>query len=155
MLRVAADAHERSGGTIRFVWAITENLGDWSDVRRRLSEELHRRTGTPAAVAGDTAFDPAPAPKAQDFTRLATELRDAVQVGWADGQSSTFSVGGGKYSWSLGEEIPLVRHTALNDQDSAPAGLRSPRIARKGRRAWGVLRGSVDAPHGAWTKLSR
>ena len=143
--RVAADAHERSGGTIRFVWAITENLGDWSDVRRRLSEELHRRTGTPAAVAGDTAFDPAPAPKAQDFTRLATELRDAVQVGWADGQSSTFSVGAGKYSWSLVEEIPLVRHTALNDQDSAPAGLRTLASRAKGRRAWGVLRGSVDA----------
>ena len=66
-------------------------------------------------------------------------------MGWSSEQPSTFIVGAGKYSWTLGEEIPLIRHTALNDQDSAPAGLRTLASRAKGRRTWGVLRGSVDA----------
>jgi CRISPR-associated protein Csm1 len=143
--RVGAGAAERSGGTIRLVWAITENLGDWSDVRRRLNDELQRRTRTPAAIAGVTAFDLSSVPKAQDFSRLATELRDATRVGWSSEQPSTFVAGTGKFSWALEDEIPLVRHAALNDQDSAPAGLRTLASRAKGRRTWGVLRGSVDA----------
>src|SRR5262245_8636811 len=31
---------ELSGGTLRLIWSITENLGDWSDVRRRLQDEM-------------------------------------------------------------------------------------------------------------------
>jgi CRISPR-associated protein Csm1 len=143
--RIATGAAERSGGTIRLVWAITENLGDWSDIRRRLNEELERRASTPAAVAGSTAFDPGPLPEAQDFSRLASELRNATRVGWSSEQPSAFLAGTGKYSWALEEEIPLIRHTALNDQDSAPAGLRTLASRAKGRRTWGVLRGSVDA----------
>jgi CRISPR-associated protein Csm1 len=39
----------------------------------------------------------------------------------------------------------MVRHVSLNDQDTAPAGLRTLASRAKGRRTWGVLRGSVDA----------
>jgi CRISPR-associated protein Csm1 len=143
--RAANDASERSGGAIRLTWAITENLGDWSDIRRRLNDELQRRTGTPAALAGAATFDPAPAREAQDFSRLATELRAATQLGWSSEQPSAFIAGTGKFTWNLGEEIPLIRHAALNDQDTAPAGLRILAARAKGRRTWGVLRGSVDA----------
>src|SRR6266849_5049582 len=49
-----------SGGTLRLLWSITENLGDWSDVRKRLGEQMDHRRGTPGfesapAVPGDTS----------------------------------------------------------------------------------------------------
>src|ERR1700689_1522955 len=31
-----------SGGILKLVWAATENLGDWSDVRRRLNDGIER-----------------------------------------------------------------------------------------------------------------
>ena len=37
-----------SGGVLKLLWSVTENLGDWSDVRRRLTEEMDHRRGTPA-----------------------------------------------------------------------------------------------------------
>jgi CRISPR-associated protein Csm1 len=47
--------------------------------------------------------------------------------------------------FSAPEDLPLIRHAALNDQDTAPAGLRTLASRAKGKRTWGVLRGSVDA----------
>src|SRR5580658_700187 len=40
---------ELSGGNLKLVWGITENLGDWSFVRKRLNEELQRKRATPLA----------------------------------------------------------------------------------------------------------
>src|SRR5215472_12747025 len=36
-----------SDGSLKLIWSLTENLGDWSDVRRRLTEQMDRRRGTP------------------------------------------------------------------------------------------------------------
>src|SRR5436189_6447319 len=36
-------AAELSRGHVQLLWSFTENLGDWSVVRKRLNEELHRR----------------------------------------------------------------------------------------------------------------
>src|SRR5688572_5925107 len=113
--RASADALEKSGGAVRLVWAITENLGDWSDIRRRLQDDLQRKIGTPAAIAGAKSFDTGSLRAAEDFSKFST----------IDG-------------------IPLVRHAALNDQDTAPAGVRTLGSRAKGKRIWGVLRGSVD-----------
>src|SRR5580700_7555094 len=44
-----------SDGSLKLLWSVTENLGDWSDVRRRLNEQMDHRRGTPgfeAAPAG-------------------------------------------------------------------------------------------------------
>ena len=38
-----------SSGTLTLQWAITENLGDWTVVRKRLNEEMQRKQGTPLA----------------------------------------------------------------------------------------------------------
>src|ERR1700716_125105 len=40
-----ASAHmqQLSGGELKLLWASTENLGDWSDVRKRLNEEMQRK----------------------------------------------------------------------------------------------------------------
>src|SRR5512133_1304014 len=47
----AAAVHiaQMSGGHVQLVWASTENLGDWSVVRKRLNEALLKRRGTPMA----------------------------------------------------------------------------------------------------------
>src|SRR3982751_4322335 len=34
---------EMSAGHLKLVWAGTENLGDWSDVRKRLTENMNRQ----------------------------------------------------------------------------------------------------------------
>src|SRR5579871_2564495 len=47
---LAAAAQEIGGlsdGSLKLVWSLTENLGDWSDVRRRLTEQMDHRRGTP------------------------------------------------------------------------------------------------------------
>ena len=45
--RSAADAvAQRSAGSVRLIWAGTENLGDWSDVRKRLHDELQDAIGS-------------------------------------------------------------------------------------------------------------
>src|SRR4051812_49862003 len=38
---------ELSRGHVQLLWSFTENLGDWSVVRKRLNEELLRRRSTP------------------------------------------------------------------------------------------------------------
>src|SRR3984957_21233634 len=50
-----AEISALSGGVLKLIWSATENLGDWSIVRRRLTEEMDRRRGAPgfsAAAAG-------------------------------------------------------------------------------------------------------
>src|SRR5579872_5130431 len=51
-----------SDGVVKLIWSVTENLGDWSDVRRRLNEQMSRSRGTPwsedsSAAGGEQAAD--------------------------------------------------------------------------------------------------
>src|SRR5215211_5831599 len=62
----ARDVDRISNGRLQLLWGITENLGDWSVVRKRLSEELQRWRGTPLAGGGPEAFAPYPAPEPTD-----------------------------------------------------------------------------------------
>src|ERR1043165_6098120 len=58
-LLAAARAVDRLGrGRLELLWGITENLGDWSVVRKRLNEELQRWQGAPLARDGAGAFTP-------------------------------------------------------------------------------------------------
>ncbi len=43
---------ELSQNRLELFWAITENLGDWTVVRKRLNEEFQRKQGTPLAATG-------------------------------------------------------------------------------------------------------
>src|SRR5712664_639715 len=56
--RAAREIERLSDGRIQMLWGITENLGDWSVVRKRLNEALERWQGTPLAGAGVEAFAP-------------------------------------------------------------------------------------------------
>src|ERR1700731_1234125 len=43
----APGTHRLSQGHLKLLWAITENLGDWTVVRKRLNDEMQRKIGTP------------------------------------------------------------------------------------------------------------
>jgi CRISPR-associated protein Csm1 len=146
--QVAEAAAHKSGTTIRLVWAITENLGDWSDIRRRLREEMQLKAGTPAASRGPQAFDPGVTPPAEDFSPVAVQLSNVSALGWSPEEPASVQAGSGKYTWPLRssvDAIPFVQHVAMADDDSHPAdaGLLASRAT--GTPVWGVLRGGVDA----------
>jgi len=142
-----AEIQQLSAQRVDLLWAITENLGDWTVVRKRLNEEFQRKQSTPLASTG---FD-LPAAPAQDgteyFEELAAALRDANTVGWNPESPARIVTNHGKYTWPIGsspDSIPLARHTALTDdgRDTATAPILAGRA--EGRPVWGVLRGDVD-----------
>jgi hypothetical protein len=47
-----------SGGALKMIWASTENLGDWSVVRKRLNEAMQSKLGAPLQDAGPDFFEP-------------------------------------------------------------------------------------------------
>ncbi|MGD0202049.1 MAG: hypothetical protein ABSD27_15020 [Bryobacteraceae bacterium] len=143
---------ELSGGWLKLVWAVTENLGDWSVVRKRLGEASQRRVG--AAPPGPEAFvpfaAPGPPPDSAYFLELASGLWQAENAGWNPEEPARILLAAGKHTWSLsanrgGEEIPLARHAAPSDDGGAPADLATLASRAQGRRTWGVLRGDVDS----------
>src|SRR5437764_8252125 len=75
---------ELSRGRVQLLWSLTENLGDWMVVRKRLNEELLRRRSTPLAATPD-AFQPAAAQSGgidPYFSgQLGQKLRESTSVG--------------------------------------------------------------------------
>jgi CRISPR-associated protein Csm1 len=141
---------ELSQNRLELLWAITENLGDWTVVRKRLNDEFQRKQGTPLASTGlsptqnaiSTESDPA------YFENLGHALRDASSVGWSPESPAVMLTSGGKHSWTIGtssDSVPLARHTALTDdgRDTATAPVLASRA--EGLPVWGVLRGDVDS----------
>lgn len=45
--QAAAEIGNETGGSVRLIWAATENLGTWKLIRQRIDDELRRKTGTP------------------------------------------------------------------------------------------------------------
>jgi CRISPR-associated protein Csm1 len=136
-----------SSGRLELLWAITENLGDWTVVRKRLNEEFQRKQDTPLAAGGFEAVDDQ-GEDAAYFAELEKSLRDASSVSWSPDEPARISMSGGKHSWSIGsspDSLPLARHTALTDdgRESATAPVLAARA--EGRPVWGVLRGDVDS----------
>jgi CRISPR-associated protein Csm1 len=139
---------ELSGGRLELVWAITENLGDWTVVRKRLNEEFERKQDTPLAAGGWESVEAGSDPDSAYFVELASSLRDAGTVSWSPESPARISAAGGKHSWPIGttpDALPLARHTALTDdgRDSASAAVLASRA--EGCAVWGVLRGDVDS----------
>jgi CRISPR-associated protein Csm1 len=136
----------KSGGTMRLVWAGTENLGDWSDIRKRLNDQLQDFIGSP--LAGAAQFDPfAESDNEAPFEEFGSAVRQAVTVGWSPESPAEIVPDGGKHSWPIGtgiEAIPLARHAAPGKDDNAAATPRVLGTRASGRKAWGVLRGDID-----------
>jgi CRISPR-associated protein Csm1 len=145
---VRAGIRQLTENRLELFWAITENLGDWTVVRKRLNEEFQRKQGTPLASTGFAGAAGVPESDAEYFENLGRELRDAVSVGWSPEAPAIMLTTGGKHSWTIGtspDSVPLARHTALTDdgRDAATAPVLAARA--EGMPVWGVLRGDVDS----------
>ncbi len=140
---------EATAGHVRIVWSATENLGDWTVVRKRLAEGL--RTSLRPMVTAEGFFEPAPALTAA-ADRIPRNLRDAASVAFsfdfpaliavpeADADSSILR-------WDLGghastASISMARHAARNGD--IPATPKELALRSSGAKLWGVLRGEID-----------
>lgn len=112
-------AHTMSGGTLKLVWASTENLGEWPIVRRRLNAQMTARRGAP--LRGITARELTPfssAPETADdsyfVTYLVHALDTAQAVSWSVAEPARILPGEiGTHHWLLGDDgIPVTRHRA-------------------------------------------
>ena len=144
--RISTATHNR----IRLIWAVTENLGDWTAVRKRLQEDLQRRQSTP--LAHSRSFLPfETSESAVDlFTpEYARQLRSTSTIGWSPDLPAVIATEPSKHNWSVSanlslDGITIARHTARNEEDSAPATTAELAARATGHHAWGVLRGHVD-----------
>lgn len=140
----AAEIAQLSGDALKLIWSITENLGDWSDVRKRLSEDLDKRRGTPdfsvAVPVTDTAWE--------DYflSELGFPLRSAESVSWSPEHPGRITTTAGKHTWALtgSDAIPFARHAAPSQDGTKSAPVRTLGARSAGVHAWGVLRGDVD-----------
>jgi CRISPR-associated protein Csm1 len=146
---------ELSGGIVRLIWAVTDNLGDWSVIRKRLNDDLQRKRNAPLAEAGlENAFQPfkrvsSPAADAYFAKDLGAKVREAARIGWSPENPGKVIPGEGKYSWELTskvtpEGIMLARHAAPSDDGKSAAPVQTLGRRAQGRSIWGVLRGDVD-----------
>jgi CRISPR-associated protein Csm1 len=134
-----------SDGVVKLIWSVTENLGDWSDVRRRLNEQMTRLRGTPWSEQSSTPNEPAA--DAYFEGQLGWKLRDAESVGWSPETPGRILVGEGKHVWTLTgspDSLPFARHAAPNDPGTEPASTETLASRAAGLGTWGVLRGDVD-----------
>jgi CRISPR-associated protein Csm1 len=116
--QTAAGLKSLTNGGIILDWAITENLGDWSVVRKRLFEEMQRHAGTKA-----TAESFVPQLEAQGeqepayFVALAETAREATSVSVAAAQAARLSFGDGERTYPLGysgDALPWTPHLDLS-----------------------------------------
>jgi CRISPR-associated protein Csm1 len=154
-LRVAAaQVAELSGGIVKLVWGVTDNLGDWAVIRRRINDSLQVHRNAPLAQTGPAAFQPFAAPTRSDADQyfakeLGAKVRQAATVGWSPENPGKISPGEGKHTWTLTSNlspdgIMLAKHAAPSDDGKTAAPVQTLARRAQGRSAWGVLRGDVD-----------
>src|ERR1035441_5636462 len=96
---------ELSSGAVSLVWGVTDNLGDWSVIRKRLNEELDGKRNAPLAAGVDAAafqpFTPAPNTEADAYfgKELGAKVRSAERIGWSPENPGKIAVEEGKHTW--------------------------------------------------------
>jgi CRISPR-associated protein Csm1 len=143
-----AEIRQLSQGRLDLLWAITENLGDWSVVRKRLNDEFQHKLDTPLASTGLESIPDLTEQETAYFQDLAGSLRDDALIGWTPEKPAHITFGPGKHSWSIGssqDSVPLARHTALTDDGRETASAPVLASRAEGFPIWGVLRGDVDS----------
>jgi CRISPR-associated protein Csm1 len=154
LIAAARQVSQLSAGYVRLIWAVTDNLGDWAVIRRRLNDELQRKRNAPLAELGTEAFRPSVLAKDAEtdayFAReLGAKVREASSVGWSPENPAKITASGGKHTWSItanlsGDGIMLARHAAPSDDAKNIAPVQTLARRAQGRSIWGVLRGDVD-----------
>jgi CRISPR-associated protein Csm1 len=154
----ARQVAELSSGLVKIIWAVTDNLGDWAVIRKRLSDELRRKRTAPLADGsggpGGEFFQPftrASNPESDAyFARdLGAKVREASRIAWSPEAPGKVTPGEGKYSWPLTSNlspdgIMVARHAAPSDDGKSMAPVQTLARRGQGRSIWGVLRGDVD-----------
>ncbi len=118
LARTAEDIAALSGGELELHWAITENLGEWSVVRKRLFEEMQRNRGTRASMASFAPFDESGAQaEASYFSALAAGAEASSQISLSLAQPGHFLFGPGERTYRLGydgDAVPWMAHLDLS-----------------------------------------
>lgn len=150
----AAQISELSANVVRLTWAVTDNLGDWAVIRKRLNDILLSKRHAPLAEAGSNAFQPfacgqQPEADAYFARELGAAVREASRIGWSPENPGKVIPGQGKHVWSLTSNlspdgIMLARHAAPSDDGKSAAPVQTLARRAQGRSIWGVLRGDVD-----------
>jgi len=150
----AAEISALSSGHVRLIWAVTDNLGDWAVIRKRLSDELLAKRHTPLATLGPAAFTPFVRNDRSEsdsyFAReLGASIRQASKIGWSPEHPGGVTPESGKHTWSITSNlspdgIMLARHAAPSDDGKTIAPVQTLARRAQGRSLWGVLRGDVD-----------
>jgi CRISPR-associated protein Csm1 len=143
-----AEIRGMSQGRLELLWAITENLGDWTVVRKRLNEEMQRKLGTPLAATGFPESEQFGSSDEYFAGEMCRKLRQASALSWSPESPGRISSGAGKHTWPIGsspDAIPFARHTALSFDGREPADAPTLGTRAEGRPIWGVLRGDVDS----------
>src|SRR5665811_1439745 len=119
----AAQISDLSSKRVKLVWAVTDNLGDWAIIRKRLNEELQGKSNAPLRHIGAAAFRPFVALPGNDadqyFAReLGAKVREASQIGWSPENPGKVIPGEGKHTWSVTSNLSpdglmLARHACL------------------------------------------
>lgn len=156
--RASESITKLSGGTLRLVWASTENLGAWPVARKRLDDALDARTVAPFAFESDVQAVFAPfvpgllQPQTDSyFAEFSRKLGSAQRIGCSIDRPARLIWDEGQYTWPLKEQsgldddgILFPRCIALNDAGDEPASLEDFAQRAEGALQWGILRGDVD-----------
>jgi len=150
----ARQVAELTHGIVKLVWAVTDNLGDWAVIRRRLNDQIDRQRNAPLAETAATAFTPfsrISRPETDQYfaKELNARVREASKIGWSPEEPGKVLPGAGKHSWSLTSNlspdgIMAARHAAPSDDGKSIAPVQTLGRRAQGRSIWGVLRGDVD-----------
>jgi len=154
-LRAAAlQTAELSYGIVKIVWAVTDNLGDWAVIRKRLNDQIEGQRNAPLADSAAAAFQPFPRTNRPEIDlyfakELGAKVREASRIGWSPDNPAKVTPGQGKHTWSLTSNlspdgIMVARHAAPSDDAKATAPVQTLARRSQGRSIWGVLRGDVD-----------
>jgi CRISPR-associated protein Csm1 len=155
LTRASESLGAATNGIVRIAWSWTENLGDWTVVRKRLREGARKDAEQLASAPG--FFEPFTPAAPQGGDRLPRGLRDAAGIRFSfelpaliapeTPASAEGSVEPDGYRWDLGRQasldnITLTRHAARNGDAVASAKELAKRA--KGDKMWGILRGQID-----------
>jgi CRISPR-associated protein Csm1 len=145
LTKAAAVLDSATNGHVRIAWSHTENLGDWTVIRKRLQDGMQPDTATP--LADPDFFEPFVPASAAPADRIPRGLRDATSLGFSFEFPALISLEGGTHRFDLGraashDNISLTRHAARNGD--AIASTRELAKRAKGQKLWGILRGEID-----------
>jgi CRISPR-associated protein Csm1 len=140
---VSQKLSDATSGRMKLIWSATENLGDWTIVRKRLQDGMQSGTTVRASEPG---FFEAFLPAGQESDVIPRDLRDAAEIGFSFEFPALIAAEGGAPRWSVGHDpsrdVTITRHAARNGEVVAT----TKELARRsgGHRLWGVLRGEID-----------